>query len=116
MTTQLADRKCIPCEGGACPLLRYNAEDYLKSMKEWSLADDDKSIFADYVMLDFTSAVELINLVSTIAENEGHHPDFHLTDYRKLRIVLTTHAIGGLSDNDFILAAKIDRVPKKLKP
>lgn len=116
MTTPLADRKCIPCEGGACPLLRYNAEDYLKSMKEWSLADDAKSIFADYVMLDFASAVEFINEVAKVAESEGHHPDLHLTGYRKLRISLTTHAIGGLSDNDFILAAKIDRIDKKLKP
>lgn len=115
MPTELADRKCVPCEGGMCPLLRFNAEEYLKTLTQWQLAPDAKSIYSDYQLQDFVSAVEFVDLVAKVAENEGHHPDFHLTDYRKLRIVLTTHAIGGLSDNDFILAAKIDRIPKKLK-
>jgi 4a-hydroxytetrahydrobiopterin dehydratase len=66
-------------------------------------------------MKDFASAVELITHVKDLAEAEGHHPDLHLTRYRKLVIELSTHAIKGLSENDFILAAKVDRLPKSLK-
>ena len=61
-------------------------------------------------------AVELFQKTAEVAEAEGHHPDLHLTGYRRLRIEVTTHAIGGLSENDFILAAKIDSLPKQLKP
>ena len=66
-------------------------------------------------MKDFKAAVAFVNSIASVAEAEGHHPDLHLTGYRKLRVDLATHAVGGLTENDFILAAKIDRLPKELK-
>ena len=66
-------------------------------------------------MKNFTAAVRLINKIAEIAESENHHPDIHLTGYRKLRIELTTHALGGLTENDFIVAAKINVLPLELK-
>ena len=59
-------------------------------------------------MKDFVCAIEFVNAIARVAEGEGHHPDIHLTGYRKLRIDLNTHALGGITDNDFIVAAKID--------
>jgi 4a-hydroxytetrahydrobiopterin dehydratase len=67
-------------------------------------------------MKDFKSAVSLIDALAVVAEREDHHPDVHLTGYRRLRIELATHSIGGLSLNDFILAAKIERLPNPANP
>ncbi|MGH7197272.1 MAG: 4a-hydroxytetrahydrobiopterin dehydratase [Candidatus Omnitrophota bacterium] len=114
--TDLSQRKCVPCEGGIPALGREKAEGYLKELPDWKLSSDGKSIRADYLMKDFLSAVDFINAVARVAETEDHHPDVHLTGYRKLAIELSTHAIGGLSENDFILAAKINTLPKTLKP
>ncbi len=91
------------------------ARQYLTALKNWRLSEDVKSIRAEYLMKDFMAAVGLINQIAEIAEREDHHPDIHLVGYRKLAIELKTHAIGGLSENDFILAAKIDDLPKALK-
>jgi 4a-hydroxytetrahydrobiopterin dehydratase len=113
--SDLSQKKCVPCEGGIPPLSREKAEAYLKEMTDWKLSPDGKSIRAEYLMKDFMSAVELVNAAARVAESEDHHPDIHLTGYRKLAIELSTHAIGGLSENDFILAAKIDKLPKKPK-
>ena len=66
-------------------------------------------------MKDFMAAVQLIGRLARLAEKEDHHPDIHLTGYRKLRVELSTHALGGLSEKDLVLAAKIDKLPKKLK-
>jgi len=66
-------------------------------------------------MKDFMAAVKFIGCIAEIAESENHHPDIHLTGYRKLKVVLSTHAINGLSQNDFILAAKINELPVELK-
>ena len=66
-------------------------------------------------MKDFMAAIALINSIAEIAEKEDHHPDLHLTGYRNLRIELSTHSIGGLCENDFILAAKINELPKQIK-
>lgn len=74
-----------------------------------------RSIEKEWVMKDFVAAIQFIRSIAKIAEAEGHHPDLHLTGYRNLKIELSTHAIGGLSENDFILAAKIEKLPKKLK-
>lgn len=84
-------------------------------MNGWTLAEDGKSIFADYVMEDFPAAVEFIGKIAALAEQEDHHPDLHLTRYRNLRVVFTTHSAGGLSDKDHALAAKIDGLPKRLR-
>ena len=88
---------------------------YLKSFKTWSLSPSKKAIRRELQMKDFMSAIRFINRIAALAEKEGHHPDIHLSSYRSLMIEVWTHAIDGLSENDFILAAKIDRLPKKIK-
>ena len=111
----LAAQHCEPCAKGASPLSTQEARRMLKEVKGWDLTDDGKSLEQEFLMKDFVAARDLINEITEAAQAEDHHPDLHLTDYRKLRIVLSTHSIGGLSKNDFILAAKIDDLPKNLK-
>lgn len=113
--TELARKKCEPCEGKTEPLTREQAAGYKDQVPEWDLSSDAKSISRQYKMKNFTAAVDLINKVRDVAEAEDHHPDIHLTGYRNLKIELSTHSIGGLSENDFIVAAKIDRLPAELK-
>ena len=115
MKNKLSEKKCVSCEGGIPALSKDETRQYLTALKDWRLSEDAKSIRAEYPMKDFMAAVRLINQIAEIAEREDHHPDIHLAGYRKLAIELTTHAIGGLSENDFILAAKIDELPKALK-
>ncbi len=110
-----ARKKCRPCEGGVPPVPAAQAREHVKALRDWSLSEDAKSLRADYLMKDFAAALDLIDRVGRLAEAEGHHPDVHLTGYRKLAFVLWTHAIGGLSENDFILAAKIESLKKDLK-
>ena len=113
---ELAKKKCVPCEGGIPVFTREQAQSYLKALPEWKLSADAKSIRVEYVMKNFLAAVALIQKIADVAEAENHHPDIHLTGYRRLAVELSTHAIGGLSENEFILAAKIDQLPKELKP
>jgi 4a-hydroxytetrahydrobiopterin dehydratase len=105
----LTKQKCVPCEGGQAPLTRAEAEILLKQVPGWELSADGKVISKEYKFKNFKEALEFINKVGEIAESEGHHPDMHLTNYRQIKIELSTHAIKGLSQNDFILAAKIDK-------
>ena len=111
----LRQKKCVPCEGGAQPLTEDKAKEYLRALDGWELGQNRGAIQKTYVMKDFLAAVKLIQTIAEIAEAEDHHPDVHLTGYRKLLIELSTHAIKGLSENDFILASKIDALPKELK-
>lgn len=108
---QLTKKKCAPCEGGVPPLSESEARDLLGSVPGWSLTDDGKMIRREWTAKNFTAGIDFFNKVAAIAEEDGHHPDLHLVGYRKVIVELTTHAIGGLSENDFILAAKIDQVP-----
>jgi len=110
-----SQKKCRPCEGGTPPLSTAQAQEYLKGLKGWELPPEGNAIRRTYVMKGFVSAVKLINQIAEIAEAENHHPDVHLTGYRKLTVELSTHAIRGLSENDFILASKIEALPKELK-
>lgn len=112
---ELAGKKCVPCEGGVPALTAEQSKSCLPALPGWTLAADAKSLRRDYLMKDFMAAVDFIRRVAEIAEAEDHHPDLHLTGYRRLAVELSTHAIGGLSENDFILAAKIERLPKALK-
>ena len=101
-------KKCVPCEGNIRAVSKRNAGDRLKELPQWRLSGDGKSIFSEHRVKDFAKAVRLIGRIARLAEKEGHHPDLHLTGYRRLKVELSTHAIGGLSENDFLLAAKID--------
>jgi 4a-hydroxytetrahydrobiopterin dehydratase len=112
---ELTKKHCKPCEGGVPVLSDKQVQQFLKEVEGWQLIDDGKSIQRQWRLKDFTACLDFFNKVGQIAEEEGHHPDLHLTGYRNARIEITTHAIGGLSENDFILAAKIDQVAPKAK-
>lgn len=102
-------RKCAPCEGLKGPLGAKEAKALAAELKGWRLVGG-KTLRQDLVMKDFMSAVRLIDAIARAAEAEGHHPDLHLTGYKNLAIELSTHSIGGLSVNDFIMAEKITRI------
>jgi len=91
------------------------ARSFVQALPGWELSPEGKVIRKTYVMKGFPSAIRLINGILPVAEGEDHHPDLHLTGYRKLTVELSTHAIQGLSENDFILASKIEALPKELK-
>ncbi len=105
----LAARKCKPCEGGVEPLPPSAANALLRDVQGWELVDGTR-LRKTVTCKNFLDAVGLIQRLAPIAEAEDHHPDLHLARYKRLTIELTTHAIGGLSENDFILAAKIDQL------
>ncbi len=109
-TESLTKSKCLPCEGGVEPLDATGAETFLKATPKWEIIDDGKMISRKVICKHFKEAMQLLNNAGEVAEAENHHPDFHLTSYRNVQIDLSTHAIGGLSENDFIVAAKIDQV------
>ena len=106
----LAQRTCKPCKGGTEPLPPSAAQTLLRDISGWELTDG-KLIRKTVTCKNFLEAVGLIQKIAPIAEAEDHHPDLHLTGYKRLTIELSTHAIGGLSENDFIFAAKIDQLP-----
>jgi 4a-hydroxytetrahydrobiopterin dehydratase len=112
---QLASKKCEPCNGDVPRYSKTEAEEQLKELSGWKLAPDGKSIRKNWKVADFMAGINFFNDVAKIAESEDHHPDLHLQGYRNVSIDLSTHAIDGLSENDFILAAKIDQVPVRLK-
>ena len=103
----LLKKKCVPCEGGALPLDKVQAEKYMHMVTGWELSEDGKNITKTFKFKDFIGAINFVNKISEIAESEGHHPDINVR-YNKVKLILSTHAIGGLSPNDFILAAKVD--------
>lgn len=113
--TELTQKKCQPCEGMGKPLSKEEATKRLSDIPDWQVDNSGKMISREFVMKNFLAAVKLINEIAKVAEAENHHPDVHLTGYRKLKVDLSTHTIGGISENDFILAAKINALPKELK-
>ena len=112
---ELTHKKCAPCEGGVAAVERDEAEAQLEKLSGWRISHSGQRIRKDWVVKNFMAGIDFFERVAKIAEEEGHHPDLHLEGYRNVWIELSTHAIGGLSENDFILAAKIDKLPIKLK-
>src|SRR5687768_11592254 len=108
---ELIKKKCLPCEGGVDPYPLEEAKKQLKQLNGWRLTDDGKRIRKDWIVKNFMSGIDFFNRCAEVAEDDNHHPDLHLEGYRNVRVELWTHAIGGLSENDFILAAKIDELP-----
>ncbi len=105
----LLKEKCVPCEGGIEPMTKADAEGMIMyHVKDWTLSEDARHISKKFTFKDFAHALSFVDSVGAIAESEGHHPDIHLIDYKFVTIDLSTHAIGGLSQNDFIVAAKIN--------
>jgi 4a-hydroxytetrahydrobiopterin dehydratase len=113
--TELTRKHCAPCEGGIPPLSPEQVRQYLAALPDWKLTADGQRIRREWRVKNFLAGLEFFNRVGQLAEEEGHHPDLHLVGYRNVAIEIWTHAIGGLSENDFILAAKIDRLPVELK-
>lgn len=111
---QLIQKKCKPCEGGVDPMTTEECQEQLTKLEGWQLTDDGKRIVKHWVVKNFMAGMNFFNKVAEIAEDDGHHPDIHLAQYRNVSIELWTHAIGGLSENDFIVAAKIDELPIEL--
>lgn len=112
---ELASKKCAPCEGGveACSL--ESARQQLAGLPGWQLTHEGRRIRKDWTVKNFLAGMRFFESVARLAEEEQHHPDLHLEGYRNVWIEIWTHAIGGLSENDFILAAKIDELPVETK-
>ena len=105
---ELTQKKCKACEGGVPILKKEEIQNLLPQVKEWEATK--KEIFKNFEFKNFQEALAFINKVGEIAENEGHHPDIFLHSYKKVKISLSTHSINGLSENDFIVASKIDGI------
>lgn len=113
-TEQLRTGKCVPCEGGVPKLTPEEAATQLKEVSGWELVSEPDRIRKEWRVRNFMAGIEFFNAVARVAEDEGHHPDLQIRGYRNVTIEIWTHAIGGLSLNDFILAAKIDELPVEL--
>ncbi|HUC01898.1 MAG TPA: 4a-hydroxytetrahydrobiopterin dehydratase [Candidatus Paceibacterota bacterium] len=105
----LSKGHCVPCEGGMPPLDHEYVQKYSAQVPEWNVSGDEKKLSREFTFKDFVQAMKFVNAVADVAQAEGHHPDIYIF-YNKVRFDLTTHAMGGLSENDFILAAKIDQI------
>ena len=103
--TDLAKRKCRPCEGGVPPYSAQQAKEMLKSLKGWIL--EDGKLVKLYPFTNYYQTMAFVNALAWISHREDHHPDLTV-GYNKVRVEYSTHAIGGLSENDFICAAKSD--------
>lgn len=110
MTEALADKHCVPCRGGVPPLKGEELKKLHASIAEWQVADEHH-LHREFRFPDFKQALAFVNRVGAVAEQQGHHPDI-LLSWGKVEITLWTHAIDGLSESDFIMAAKIDRLTK----
>jgi len=113
--TDLNRKHCAPCEGLRSALPADEVRQLLTQTPQWKLTADSKRIRREWCVQDFQAALDFFGSVGALAEAEGHHPDLHLTSYRNVAIEIWTHAVGGLTENDFILAAKIDALPVELK-
>jgi 4a-hydroxytetrahydrobiopterin dehydratase len=102
----LKNHRCVPCEGGTRPMDAKEAKRYLRQIKGWKL--EGKSITTSKKFKDFKGAMRFVNKVADIAEDQGHHPDISVYDWNNVKLSLSTHAIKGLSINDFVVAAKIN--------
>ena len=108
---ELAKKKCVPCEGGTKLLDGKQSASLIGQIPSWKV--DNGKVTREFKFKDFIAAMEFVNKVAEIAEKEGHHPDISI-HYNKVRIELWTHAINGLSENDFIVAAKIEGISRTL--
>ena len=103
--TDLASRRCKPCEGGVAPYTAAETKDLLKQLKGWIV--EDGKLVKVYPFTNYYQTMAFVNALAWISHREDHHPDL-LVGYNKCRVEYSTHAIGGLSENDFICAAKCD--------
>lgn len=108
--TDLTQKHCIPCENGAPPLPDATEDELLKHTPSWILLrDNNHKLRRQFKFKTFMEGIDFVNKIAAIADSEGHHPDIYIF-YNIVQIDLFTHAVGGLSENDFILASKIDKL------
>ena len=105
----LDQKKCVPCEGGISPLSAAEAQKLLADVPGWEFAKEGKAIARKFKFKNFKQALAFVNKVGEVAESEGHHPDITF-GWGYADIVLQTHSIGGLHENDFIVASKINNI------
>ena len=111
---ELTSMKCFPCRGGIPPLQSDKIEKMMNIVEGWKLESGPDKITKKYKFKNFKEAMHFVNKVADIAETEGHHPDISIS-WNKVTLTLWTHAINGLHENDFIMAAKIDEMLEKSK-
>ncbi|MDP4222653.1 MAG: 4a-hydroxytetrahydrobiopterin dehydratase [Bacteroidota bacterium] len=105
----LSKKKCVPCEGKIPPLTKEKVSELKKEIsKDWAVAENSR-LRREFLFTDYKQTMDFVNKAAAIAEEEGHHPVMHVF-YSKVEVELWTHAINGLSENDFIMAAKIDKI------
>ena len=107
---ELQSKKCVPCEGGVPRYTPEQADAQISALDGWQVTHNHERIRKEWVVKNFMAGMRFFNAVADLAEAEAHHPDLHITGYRNVAIEIWTHAVGGLSENDFILAAKIDQL------
>lgn len=107
----LTKKKCVPCEAGVPALTKEEAEKLIQQVTSWHLSGDAKHISKEFRFKNFLDAMAFVNKIADVAEEEGHHPDLSI-GWGRVGVELSTHAINGLSENDFILAAKIDQITR----
>lgn len=110
MTEALADKTCVPCRGGVPPLAGEELKRFHSSTPEWQVVNEHH-LHREFRFPDFKQALDFVNQVGAVAEQQGHHPDI-LLSWGKAGITLWTHKVDGLTESDFIMAAKIDRLAK----
>jgi 4a-hydroxytetrahydrobiopterin dehydratase len=108
MATNLADQKCVPCRDGTAPLTHDQIAPLLAQLEGWQI-EDDKKLIKVFKLKNWLEAVDFVNRISPLAEAQGHHPDLYVR-WGEVRVYLWTHKIDGLTESDFYMAAKIDRV------
>lgn len=113
MNMDLTKKHCIPCESGDPPLTDSKEDELKSQVSNWLLLrDGEHKLRRQFKFKDFMTAVDFVNKVAKIADLEGHHPDIYIF-YNKVQLDLFTHAVGGLSENDFIMASKVDKLGVK---
>ena len=112
---ELIQKRCKPCEGSVRPFTRAEAEKYLGALSGWSLSEDGLVIRKEYKFKNYKEVIAFFDRIAAVAEAENHHPDLKI-GYSRVGAELSTHAIKGLSENDFILAAKFDKVSTSSLP
>ncbi len=110
MPEQLADKQCVPCRGGVPPLKGKELEQFHPEVPRWEIVNQHH-LRREFKFPDFKQALDFVNRVGNLAEEQGHHPDI-LLSWGKADVTIWTHKIDGLTESDFILAAKIDRIAR----
>src|SRR3990170_1751548 len=109
--TDLTKKRCVPCEGGMPPLEDKKVEELLKEVLEWEL--EEGKVVRRFKLKDFREAIDFVNKVAALCDAENHHPNISVYGWNKVKLTFFTHAIKGLSENDFIMAAKVNQLLSK---